>query len=251
MLRGFGRVLDRATLAGSVMAIASSVISAIVIAATPLWRFQPIPSAILGSVVGLVTARLLLPTPMLRAFEAFSWLGRSEMDRFERRTGGKVPVPRPEQERWLDEHPPNGTARLERIEILAFLGRLDEARAELEEVVATGPDQAFERASLLQYVGWLSDGEARLDAFRAAVADLALDSHHRRAADVNIALGDARERFMRTDTDWSRPLREVRPGLGRAPTVVVLRDTWRQLAIVYLLLALVAGAITPLLLALA
>lgn len=84
-----------------------------------------------------------------------------------------------------------------------------------------------------------------------AVAGLALDSHHRRAADVNIALGDARERFMRADPTWSRPLEEVRPALGRAPALVVLRDTWRPLAIMYSIIALAAGAIASLLLALA
>lgn len=251
MLRGFGRVLDRASLAGGVMAAGTSAILSVALTSNPPSLPGTIAGTVAGTLAGLAVGRLLLPTSLLRAFEAFSWLGRLETDRFEARTGGGVPVHHPEQERWLDAHPPGSAARLERIEILAFLGRLDEARAELDDVVPAGPDSAFERASLDQYVGWLTDGDPRLEAFRAAVADLQLDSHHRRAADVNIALADARERFMCDDPAWSRPLQDVRPSLGRAPARVVLRDTWRPLAMTYLLVGFVVSAIASVLPALA
>ena len=251
MLRGFGRALDRASLAGGGMAAATSAIITVALTSSPPSWLGTIAGTVVGTLAGLAVARLLLPTSLLRAFEAFSWLGRAEMDRFEARTGGKVPVRRPDQERWLDEHASMSVARLERIEILAFLGRLDEARAELDEVVAGGPDAAFERASLDQYIGWLTDGDSRLEGFRAAVADLRLDGHHRRTADVNIALAHARERFMRDDPAWSRPLEEVRPSLERAPARVVLRDTWRPLTITYLIVAVVVASFASLLPALA
>jgi hypothetical protein len=114
-------------------------------------------------------------------------------------------------------------------------------------MTVTGPELAFERASLAQYIGWLTDGDARIDELRAEVADLPLDAHYRHAADVTIALADARERFMRADPEWSRPLEAVRPSLGKAPARVVLRDTYRPLAIIYFLIALLVASLASLL----
>jgi hypothetical protein len=174
-------------------------------------------------------------------------MGRAEVDRFEARTGGKVPLRRPDQERWLVEHPPAPAYQLSRIEVLAFLGHLDQARAELSDVGATDPPAAFERASLVQYIDWLTDGDARLDALRAALAELELEGRFRLEAEVMIAIADARERFMRGDTDWWRPLEAVRPSLGAAPSRVLWRDRWLRVAVLYLVIGFIAGAPTFLL----
>ncbi len=247
LLRGFGRVLDRAALVGGVVAVAVGIV--IAVATFPVLPFLvgPIVGALAGAAVGLAVERLLLPRHFLRAYEAFSWLGRAEMDRFEARTGSKVPVHRSGMEQWLTENPPSPAMQAGRIELLGFLGRLDEARAELAGMTVTGPELAFERASLAQYIGWLTDGDARIEELRAAVADLPLDAHYRHAADVTIALADARERFTRADPAWLRPLDEVRPSLGTAPAQVVLRDTFRPLAIVYFVLSLLVAASASLL----
>ncbi len=247
MLRGFGRVLDRAALVGGAVAVAVAIVVAVGLATVfllPLpFLIGPIVSAGIGAVAGLAAERLLLPGPFLRAYEAFSWLGRTEMDRFEARTASKVPVRRPDIERWLADNPPSPAMQVGRIELLAFIGRLDEARAELQGMTVTGPELAFERASLTQYIGWLSDGEARIEELRTAVVDLPLDADYRHAADVTIALAHARERYMRDDPAWARPLEEVRGSLGSAPARVVLRDTFRPLAILYFVIALlVAGS---------
>lgn len=247
MLRGFGGPLDRSAIAG----VAACVVAAVVvsIAARSIVRVDlaPIVGAIAGAVVGLAVARLAIPAGLVRAYETFSWMGRAEVDRFEARTGGKVPLRRPDQERWLVEHPPAPAYQLSRIEVLAFLGRLDEARNELRDVVATDGPVAFERASLVQYVDWLSDGEARLETLRASLAELHLDGQIRREAEVMIAVADARERFMHGDHDWWRPLEDVRPSLGSAASRVVWRDRWRQLAVLFLVIGFVAGAPTFLL----
>lgn len=242
MLRGFGRVLDRAALVGGVAAVVVAVVIAVALSPTLPFLVAPIPGALVGAAVGLAAHRLLLPGDFLRAYEAFSWLGRAEMDRFEARTGSKVPVRRPDIERWLVDNPPSPAMQIGRIEFLAFLGRLDEARAELATMAVTGPQLAFERASLTQYIGWLTDGDARIDELRAEVAALPLDEHYRHAADVTIALADARERFTRGDPAWAQPLEDVRTSLGKAPAQVVFRDTVRPLATLYFTIALLVAA---------
>jgi hypothetical protein len=249
MLRGFGRVLDRAALVGGAAAVAVAVVIAVALLAVLPFPFLigPFAGAVIGAAVGLAVERLLLPGDFLRAYEAFSWLGRAEMDRFEARTGSNVPVRKPDIERWLADNPPSPAMQVGRIEFLGFLGRLEEARSELAGMTVTGPELAFERASLTQYIGWLTDGDPRIDELRAAVAELPLDAHYRHAADVTIALADARERFVRADPAWSRPLEEVRPSLGRAPTRVVRRDTFRPLAIIYFVIALLVAALASLL----
>lgn len=247
LLRGFGHVLDRAALVGGVVAVAVAVVIAVALSARLPFLVAPIPGAVIGAAVGLAVERLMLPGDFLRAYEAFSWLGRAEMDRFETRTGSKVPVRRPDIERWLAENPPSPAMQVGRIEFLGFLGRLDEARAELANMTVTGPELAYERASLAQYIGWLTDGDARIDELRSEVSELPLDAHYRHAADVTIALADARERFMRADPAWERPLADVRPSLGTAPARVVLRDTLRPLAFLYFTIALLVAASASLL----
>jgi hypothetical protein len=248
LVRGFGRVLDRASLVGGVVAVVVAwFVSLYFLSRVPFILAPPI-GAVAGTIVGLAVARLLVPTGLLRAYEAFSWLGRSEMDRFTARTGSRVPVNRADIERWLAENPPTPPMQVGRIEFLAFVGRLDEARTELDALEVTGVDVAFERASLVQYVGWLTDGDPRIEEFRAAIAELPLDAHYRHAADVTVATAEARDRYVRADAAWSRSLQAVRPSLGGAASSVVRRDMWRPWAILYLVIAL-TGAVMICLLA--
>jgi hypothetical protein len=240
-------VLDRASLVGGAVAVVVACLSSLALLSGASLLLGPPIGAVLGTIVGLAVARLQIPTGLLRAWEAFSWLGRAEMDRFTARTGSRVPVKRPDIERWLAENPPTPPVQLGRIELLAFVGRLDEARAELERLEVTGTDVAFERASLAQYVGWLTDGDPRIEELRAAVADLPLDASYRRAADVTVAIAEARDRYMRADPAWSQPLQAVRPSLGGGAASVVRRDTWRPLAILYLAITLTGALLICLL----
>ena len=246
LLRGFGGTLDRATTAG--MAGAAVVAFVISLATRSVGPLNLVLGAVAGAVAGLALARLMVPTGLMDAFEAFSWMGRGEIERFKARTGGNVPLRPPDQHRWLDTHPPTAGNQLPRIEVLAFIGRLDEAQAELGDVSATEPFTAYERASLVQYVGWLSDGDARLDELRASLEGLPLDERGRREAEVTLAIAEARQRFMAGEADWWRPLQAVRPVLGRAATRVVVRDTWGQLALLYSVIGLLVGVVAYLLL---
>jgi hypothetical protein len=63
-------------------------------------------------------------------------------------------------------------------------------------------------------------------------------------ADVNLALAGARVGFIQRDPAWSTALQDVRPALGRAATMVVIRDTWLKLGgISFALAAAVSGGV--------
>jgi hypothetical protein len=72
----------------------------------------------------------------------------------------------------------------------------------------------------------------------------------RMVGDVTVALADARAAHAAGDVDWSRPLREVRPELGRSASMVALRDTWRRWWLAYFVYALLVSLVAQVLLAL-
>jgi hypothetical protein len=238
MIRAFS-ALQRALLIGAAVAIV------IAILVTPFVADR-IPAvqlvvAAAGALLGVAAAYLSVPTGTRRAFEAYSWLGRTEMDRFKERTGGPVPTTPADIDRWLASTPPTAATRTARIEVLAFIGRYEDARAELAEVGQTTPVERFEAASLRQYIDWLATGVNDTTDLELAAAGLPRSSIERRMADVNLALADARVRWMERDPSWSQSLQAVRGTLGREATLVVVRDTWTKFAGVSFVAALVVS----------
>ena len=65
--------------------------------------------------------------------------------------------------------------------------------------------------------------------------------------DVNVALADARVRYMAGHPSWSDGLRAVRAPLGREPSMVTLRDTWFRYGAVAFTVALVVTVVLSLL----
>lgn len=240
MVRAFGPVLQRAQIVGALVAVALAIAWVVVGGDSAREILSMVVVAAVAGVVGTVVAILVVPGRVRRAFEAFSWLGRSEVDRFQARTGGSVPVGTDGIAAWLAEHPATPAMLLPRIEILAFVGRFDEARAELA-MVAPDPVTAFERASLTQYIDWIETGQPGVAELRAAAEPVAPATADRLAADVTVALAEARDLAVRSDPGWTAPLEAVRPLLGWAPWPVVLRDTWSKAAIAFTLVALIAA----------
>lgn len=232
MVRAFSPALERALLINGAIAVVVAIL------ATPLVADRvpfPLGSALvaaIGALVGAVAAYASVPRDLRRAFEAYSWLGRTEMDRFTERTGGPPPVKKDDIDRWLTSTPSTSATRFARVEILAFVGRYDDARRELDALRPGTPEDRFEVASLRQYVEWLETGRSDTIELVTAAAALATGSAARRMADTTLALADARVGFMGRDPTWSTPLREVRPSLGRDAAMVALRDTWLKLAAV-------------------
>jgi hypothetical protein len=198
---------------------------------------------LLGGLAGVVAAILTVPPRIRRAFEAYSWLGHDEVRRFRQRTGAPVPVGRAAMDRWLGSTPSTPAMRLPRIELLAFVGRYDEARSELEAVPATDRDVRFEIASLRQYIDWLEHDASDVSELHQAARELPAGSSERQAADVTLALVDARMRLVRDDVAWFAPLEQVRGALGWAPWRATLLDTWRSVAGLCTLAAIIATVV--------
>ena len=134
-----------------------------------------------------------------------------------------------------------------RAEILAFIGRYDQARAEITDHSSDAPEDAAELASIRQYIDWLEHGTIDTTELAAAAAALPPGTEGRAMATVTIALAESRDRFIRRDPNWSVPLELARPALGRAPLMVAWRDTWSKLGGLFFVAALIAAIVVLLL----
>jgi hypothetical protein len=240
MVRAFAPVLQRASIGGGL--VAATLVAGWIFPRSGL--DSPIPEPLVAAPVagaaGTLVAFLLVPRRVHRAYEAFSWLGRLEVDRFQARTGGPVPTDPDQIEPWLAAHPPTAALLLPRVELLPFFGRYEDARRELA-MVEPKWETAFERASLTQYIDWLETGEPGVARLRAAAASLAPGTEARRAADVTVALAEARDLAVRDDPEWFAPLEAVRHHLGLAPRRVSFLDTWSKAGVALALVALIAA----------
>lgn len=238
MVRAFSPMLDRALLVGGALGIVVAIFLTPFVADALPSPFQPIVTAVVGAFVGTIAAFLSFPSRLRRTFEAYSWLGRTETDRFRERTRSAVPVKPADVERWLATTPSTPATRLARGEVLAFVARYDDARAEIRAMEASSAEEAMELASLRQYIAWLEDGTIELDELRAATASLPVGSTGRAMGDVTVALTESRRGFVEGDPRWFVPLETVRTSLGRAPSIVMARDTWLKFAVVFFIAAL-------------
>jgi hypothetical protein len=226
--------------------VAGALVAATVAAAWIFLRpeFGPIPEPLVGApvagAVATAVAFLLVPLRVHRAFEAYSWLGRLELDRFQDRIGGHAPTNAEQIDAWLVAHPQTPAVVLPRVELLAFVGRYEDARRELA-TLEPSEETAFERASLIQYIDWLETAAPGVDDLRRAAGTVGQGSEARHAADVTVALAEARERVVRDDPEWFAPLEAVRGRLGLAPRRVVLRDTWAKAGVAFTLVGFIAG----------
>jgi hypothetical protein len=247
MVRAFSPALERGLLISGAIAVVIAILGTPLAVASVPEPLAPLLVAAIGASAGIAVAYLTMPRHVRWAYEAYSWLGRTEMDRFKERTGGPVPTKPADFERWLATTPATPATRMARIEVLGFLGRYDEARGELAALESTTPADLFEAASLRQYIDWLETGAVDYSALAAAVERLPRGSEARRMGDVNVALADARVRYMARDPAWSRGLQAVRPSLGRDASMVVLRDTWLRLAAIAFAVGVVASVVVLLL----
>ena len=247
MIRAFSPALNRSILVGGALAVAVGIIGTPLLATQLPTPVEVIVAAVLGGVIGMVAAYLAFPARLRRAFETFSWLGRAEVDRFQQRTGGPVPSKPDDIDRWLATTASSPATRLPRAEILAFIGRYEQARAEIVDAPADSPEDAAELASLRHYIDWLEHGTVDTTALAAAAATLPPGSEGQAIATVTIALAQARDRFIRRDRTWSEPLESARPGLGRAASGIVFRDTWSKLGGLFFVAALIAAIVVILL----
>ena len=247
MVRAFAPALDRGLLICSALAVAVALVLRPLLVSRVPDAIGPVGTALTGAAIGVVAAFLSVPRGLRHAFEAYSWLGRTEVERFKARTGGPVPTSPAEIDFWLSSTPSTPPVKFGRVEVLAFVGRFDDARAELDDVEPATPEDRFETESLRQYIDWLATGSVDHSALAAAVDRLPRGSVAQRMGDVNVALADARVRYVAGDPAWSDALQAVRPSLGREASMVVLRDTWLRFGAVAFTVALVVSLVLGLL----
>jgi hypothetical protein len=249
MIRGFSRPLNRGSTIGAVVAVGLA-IAITLVGRSVITPPVAIVVAIISATVATVVAVLAVPAGARRAFEAYSWLGRTEIDRFKARTGSQFPSGVDRLELWLEDTPPTPPTLYGRVEVLAFLGRPEQAATELELIEPQTAEERLEVATLGQYIDWVADGTHDTSEVATLTRGFPAGSMSRMVGDVTVALADARAAHAAGDVDWSRPLREVRPELGRSASMVALRDTWRRWWLAYFVYALLVSLVAQVLLAL-
>jgi hypothetical protein len=204
----------------------------------------PVAAAI-AAITGAILAAATMPPKSRRAFETFAWLGRREMTRFAGRTGTPVPTDPAAVERWLQDNPFTSATAFGRLELLAMLGRTDEAAAEQALMPPPTTDaELVEQALARRFTLFIATGtadESELDALEARLppeTELGLELL------VARAIGESRSRLAAGRDDWRDPLLAVRPRLGWAATMTTVRDLWSKIAILMFFVALAIGLVT-------
>ena len=244
MVGGFGPTLRRASLVGLVAGVAGGILVSFLL---PPGVPGLVALAVLVAVpvaVGTGLAMLLVPPPVRRAYEAFSWLGHRELVRFREATASSIPVGYEEVRTWLAANPFTPATGEARVELLVAIGQFGQARTEFAQLAVPATDQGrLNRASLRTWGELVETGEVDLEAFDAVAGTFAPGSEVAVEAGVVRALAETRMALLREDPDPMRALREVRPRLGREATNVVLRDTWFPYARQLVAFGLVTAAV--------
>jgi hypothetical protein len=238
-----GGALNRASGIGTLAAAGAGVVVALVVAPAVGWIAGLLLAGLAGALVGGIVTVALVPSRLRRAFESFAWLGHREMTRFRERSGGSVPTTPDAMAAWLAASPPSTALATARIELLAMLGRIGEARAELARLDA--PSSALEeveRTGVEALVGFIETGDESDVRLREVSARLDPASPEGMEAAVAIAIGAARARLDRGDPGWAEPLLAVRPRLGREALATTIRDFWLRAAATFAAMA-IAGAL--------
>jgi len=208
-------------------------------------------AALLSAVLGTEAWIRAMPPRSRRAFEALSWLGEWELATLRNHGIREVPTDRQTALRWLAANPASSTepdvvARL-RIDVLALVGRFDEARTLAERLPAATPEDRFRRVSAFDWVDWSAGGNGTLPEMEAVAGEIIpADGDPRLRAEVSIAVARARRRLADGRTaprDAIDPLLEVRERLGRLADGQVGRALRRRLLIRIVAVEAAVGAL--------
>jgi hypothetical protein len=247
MVHAFGPRMRHASVAGLVAGVTTAVVLGVALSGA-LHGLATMALVTIGTVLaGTAAAFMAVPRPLRRAFEAYSWLGRRETIRFRATTASPVPLGAPAVRDWLAANPVSPITGEARVELLVAIGQFAQARAEFEALPRPATDlERVGRAGLRTWGEVVATGEVDLGAFDAAVASVAPGSEAALEATVVRALAQSRVASLRGDPDALRPLRDVRPALGRDATLAVVRDAWFPLARSLAAFGLAIGAIAAL-----
>jgi hypothetical protein len=197
--------------------------AAFVAVMTPLWLF-------------------VQPASVRKASDVMTWLAGWETERWQHELGRRLTgLPRATPA-IVDSLPDTVGLRPLRVELLTASGRLDEARAGLDELPADTAWQRFERAALAEWVAWWADEPGDRPAMRAAIPAIE-DDERQLAARVMVAAADAR-RAATSGGDAVGPLAAIRDELGDRPRRYAFGYTAGVVAMVVLMGVVASMAIT-------
>jgi hypothetical protein len=150
-----------------------------------------------------------------RAWEAFTWLGEWDLDRYQATAGGPALPTRDDFRKWLKASPDRPDLGWIRTELFVMEQQFDKAQAAAEAMPADTPYERLEREAAFASIDWHSGGPGDTARLRAAAAEiLPVNGEERLRADVTLAAAEVRRLLAVGDADPVRPMREVRNRLG-------------------------------------
>jgi hypothetical protein len=175
-------------------------------------------------------------------WEGMAVVGNPEIRRFREATGGPVPSSKRAMNAWLDHNPERPEIRGQRAELLATLGRLDEARG-VASRMETGTDRArFEQHSMQAWIDWLAGGPLDVSALRDGAERVGAEaSEDRTQARAMVAVLETRD-LLAQGKAWTGPLTAVRQSYGAGAAKLLREDTyWPRFWRFFLLAMVVTG----------
>lgn len=188
-----------------------------------------------------------------RAWEAFTWLGEWELDRYRAIVGGPMLPSRDDFRKWLKASPDLPELGWIRTELFVMEREYDKARAAAEAMPVDTPNERVEREAAFASIDWYSGGPGDTTGLRAATVEiLPGDGEERLRAEVTLAAAEVRRLLGVGDADPVRPMREVRERLGaRADGIiwtVLRRRLWSKFltsALTIVVIVVVLESIIP------
>ena len=191
---------------------------------------EPLAQVAGGTLAGVELRLLVRPRRVRRAYEAFSWLGEWELERLRQLTGKGVPTNKGQAERWLADLPERPDTRWIRVEVLALLERVEEARAVAETMPVDTPYARFERAYAIDLADWMGGRHGDPESLQTAVTSLdGADAETLLRADAAMAVRETRLLVAEGGPENALgPLVGLRERLGSRADGQLRRALWRR-----------------------
>lgn len=216
-----GRAIERAQAVGPIAAPAAlGVISGTLVSTTAtLWIGRsalelgwPVLPLLVFALVAAPVWLVSTPRRVSQALESLTWLVGRESERWQAIIGRRLPIPARSVPRLFARLPDTDEVRPLRVELLAGMGRIDEARAELARLPLETPSERFEHAVLREHVSFCGSAPDERQAIRAALDELT-DEEARLEGEAHLAYADARRAAL-AGGDALAPLVAIRPAIG-------------------------------------
>jgi hypothetical protein len=244
LVGAFGPPMRRSRLGGQVAGIVAGAVAGFGASGSVPPIVVVAVAALVAAVLGVVVGIALIPTTTRRAFEAISWIGHRDLARVRSAIGVVPPLTPAGMAEFLVAHPIGTVPGWIRAELLISLGRVAEARAELDaQPIPDAEIDRLEVVALRAFADLVESGTVDQQAFDAELLAWAEGSPLEREAAVIAAMLRARLRLATGAPEPLEPLARVRGRLGREATTTVLRDTWLPFARSMALNGAVAGSV--------